>query len=218
MEAEVLIVERYLLEKLSEKKITLADLSRITKKIIGSYSQNCSDLQVGCYAFENGCFSLNEHTYSDLLGVVAWLNPDKNAPAGFRGLILLPNEICDVWQTRKIQTNVCDRQNGEKNTQDLMALYGKGICFPAVEWLKEYNKKALEKAFIPAVEQMVRIVKNTEKVNPALKKIGGAMLSGWIFSSTEHNTHRQAAVLVPVGCDGACGKKEVRSVRFVIPF
>lgn len=218
MENEILIVEQYLLEKIQEKKITLADLSRITKKIIGSFSQGSADLEVGCYAFEGGRFSSNKSAYSDLLGVVAWLNPDPNAPSGSRGLILLPDEVCDVWQTKKIQTNVCNKQDGEKNTQALLELYGEAISFPALKWLKEYNKRAVEKAFVPAVEQVVCIVKNTEKVNPALKKIGGAVLSGWIFSSTEYNTHRQASVLVPVGCEGFCGKKQEHAVRFVVPF
>ena len=40
---------------------------------------------------------------------------------------------------------------------------------------------------MPASEQLKRIVANREIVNPALQKINGVELSGWIWSSSEYD-------------------------------
>ena len=40
---------------------------------------------------------------------------------------------------------------------------------------------------MPASEQLKRIVANRKIVNPALQKIGGIILDGWIWSSFEYD-------------------------------
>ena len=40
---------------------------------------------------------------------------------------------------------------------------------------------------MPASEQLKRIVANRKIVNPALQKIGGIILDGWIWSSSEYD-------------------------------
>ena len=40
---------------------------------------------------------------------------------------------------------------------------------------------------MPASEQLKRIVANRKIVNPALQKIGGIILDGWIWSSSEYS-------------------------------
>ena len=40
---------------------------------------------------------------------------------------------------------------------------------------------------MPASEQLKRIVANRKIVNPALQKIGGIILDGWIWSSAEYS-------------------------------
>ena len=42
---------------------------------------------------------------------------------------------------------------------------------------------------MPASEQLKRIVANRKIVNPALQKIGGIILDGWIWSSSEYSSN-----------------------------
>ena len=54
-------------------------------------------IDVGWYAFANGEFSHNYTVYADLLGVVAWINPDENAPKGKQGIIIALKQAYFYW-------------------------------------------------------------------------------------------------------------------------
>ena len=41
---------------------------------------------------------------------------------------------------------------------------------------------------MPDKEQLKRIVTNRKIINPALKRIDGIILGGWIWSSSEHSS------------------------------
>ena len=147
------------------------------------------EVKVGWYAFAGGKFSPDPDSYPNCQGVVGWVNPDKSAPQGQRGLIVTPDEVEKAWSDKDCETNIKDEYDGKGNTEKLIA-YGKKhkIKFPAAEWCNAYCKNGVKpgEGFMPASEQLKRIVANREIVNPALQKIGGIILGGWIWSSSEY--------------------------------
>ncbi len=150
--------------------------------------EDVSDVKVGWYAFAGGKFSPDPDSYPNCQGVVGWVNPDKSAPQGQRGLIVTPDEVEKAWSDKDCETNIKDEYDGKGNTKKLI-VYGKahGISFPAAEWCVRYSKNGVRpgEGFMPSKEQLKRIVANWELVNPALQKIDGIILDGWIWSSSE---------------------------------
>ena len=148
------------------------------------------EVKVGWYAFAGGKFSPDPDSYPNCQGVVGWVNPDKSAPQGQRGLIVTPDEVKKAWSDKDCETNIKDEYDGKGNTEKLIA-YGKKhkIKFPAAEWCNAYCKNGVKprEGFMPAKEQLERIVANREIVNPALQKIGGIILDGWYWSSSEYS-------------------------------
>ena len=70
---------------------------------------------------------------------------------------------------------------------------------------------------MPASEQLKRIVANRKIVNPALQKIGGIILDGWYWSSSEYSD----GYAWNVGADGGVtngGKGNAFYVRCVLAF
>ena len=151
--------------------------------------EDVSDVKVGWYAFAGGKFSPDPDSYPNCQGVVGWVNPDKSAPQGQRGLIVTPDEVEKAWSDKDCETNIKDEYDGKGNTKKLI-VYGKahGISFPAAEWCVRYSKNGVRpgEGFMPSKEQLKRIVANWELVNPALQKIDGIILDGWIWSSSEY--------------------------------
>ena len=147
------------------------------------------EVKVGWYAFAGGKFSPDPNAYANYQGVVGWVNPDKNALQGQRGLIVTSDEVEMMWSDSYCETNIKDEYDGKGNTEKLIA-YGKAhdISFPAAEWCAQYSPNGVKpgEGFMPASEQLKRIVANREIVNPALQKINGVELSGWIWSSSEY--------------------------------
>ena len=150
--------------------------------------EDVSDVKVGWYAFAGGKFSPAPDAYANCQGVVGWVNPDKSAPIGQRGLIITPDEVKKAWSSVNCETNIKDEYDGKGNTEKLI-VYGKahGISFPAAEWCVRYSKNGVRpgEGFMPSKEQLKRIVANWELVNPALQKIDGIIPDGWIWSSSE---------------------------------
>ena len=70
---------------------------------------------------------------------------------------------------------------------------------------------------MPAEEQLKRIVANRMIVNPALQKIDGIKLSGWILSSSEYNSYAAWHVYAYGGVYGN-GKGNAFYVRCVLAF
>ena len=149
-----------------------------------------SEVKVGWYAFAGGKFSPDPDSYPNCQGVVGWVNPDKSAPQGQRGLIVTPDEVKKAWSDKDCETNIKDEYDGKGNTEKLIA-YGKKhkINFPAAEWCAQYSKNGVRpgEGFMPSKEQLKLIVANRELVNPALQGIGGIILDGWYWSSSEYS-------------------------------
>ena len=149
-----------------------------------------SDIEVGWYAFADGKFSANPKAYRNLQGVVAWINADRDAPKGKKGLILMPEQVKRLWAETLCDTRIGDENNGKNNTHKLLT-YGRNykVLLPAVEWCVNYHKHGVltGDGFMPAKQQLLRIVQNVKIVNEALEKIGGDKLSGYIWTSSEYN-------------------------------
>ncbi len=144
-------------------------------------------IKVGWYAFEGGNFSPIPNAYPNCQGVVAWLNPNKFARKGQRGLILIPEDIKAVWSNEYCEVDVTDKNDGYCNTQKILA-YGKAnsVKFPAAEWCATYSKNGIKSgmAFMPALNQLKKMMRYHEEINEALSQIGGDLLEDWCWSST----------------------------------
>ena len=144
---------------------------------------------VGWFAFEGEKFSPASNAYSNCLGIVAWVNPNRFARAGKRGLILLLDATECIWSDAYCNVDVSDRNDGWLNTQKIL-VYGAthNVKFAAAEWCHSYTKNGVKKgqAFLPAVYQLKRIMVNCEKVNESLSQIGAPLISDWCWSSTSY--------------------------------
>ncbi len=107
------------------------------------------EVKVGWYAFAGGKFSPDPDSYPNCQGVVGWVNPDKSAPQGQRGLIVTPDEVKKAWSDKDCETNIKDEYDGKGNTEKLIA-YGKKhkIKFPAAEWCNAYCKEVLNNILV----------------------------------------------------------------------
>ena len=206
-------------------KASVAELSHQTVSASQSTPETndsaVPEIQVGWYAFAGGKFSPDPNAYPNCQGVVCWVNPDKSAPQGQRGLVITPDEVEMMWSDKDCETNIKDEYDGKGNTKELIA-YGKAhdIAFPAAEWCAQYSKNGVRpgEGFMPASEQLKRIVANREIVNPALQKINGVELSGWIWSSSEYDDFYARFVLAYNGYVDWGHKLYNRYVRCVLAF
>ena len=181
-----------------------------------------SEVKVGWYALAGGKSSPNPNAYANCQGVVGWVNPDKSAPKGQRGLIVTRDQREKQWSRKDCKTYVRDQHDGKANTEKLIA-YGKahGISFPAAEWCNTYcwNGVKAGEGFLPALTQLERIIANRGIVNPALQKIGGIILDGWIWSSCEYDGSGARDVLADNGAvDYSCKYHLYHYVRCVLAF
>ena len=180
-----------------------------------------SEIKVGWYAFAGGKFSPNPNAYANCQGVVGWVNPDKSAPQGQRGLIVTPDEVKKAWSDKHCETNIKDEYDGKGNTEKLIA-YGKKykINFPAAEWCAQYSKNGVRsgEGFLPAIKQLERIVANREIINPAMQKIDGVELGGWIWSSSKYGYNYAWTVHAGDGTVYSSHNSNYYCVRCVLAF
>ena len=177
-----------------------------------------NEIKIGDYAFKGGKFSADPKAYPNCQGVVAWLNPDPNAPIGERGLILMPDSVLSLWADEYCKTGICDEDDGKSNTKNLVDYCRKhGVRFPAVRWCYLYSQNGVKpgEGFLPAPSQLKRIVANRDIINPALKKIGGKILKGRIWSSCDWISGYAWMVAID-GTDGSGRKDGKGYVRCVI--
>ena len=189
--------------------------------------KDSSKLKVGWYAFEGKKFSPNPKAYPNCQGVVAWLNPDLNAPIGKRGLILTPDVIKTQCAEAYCKTEICDEEDGMTNTERLIThaeMYE--VCFPAAEWCHLYSENGVKlgEGFLPAKIQLKQASANIDIINPALEKIGGTILNvaDWCWTSSEAvdaNRCKFALVVSPyAGCVELGDKYDFYSVRCFLAF
>ena len=221
-------VENYLKNLLFSGEITIEELENLSVRLRDELKQpkkknasSFSEVEVGWYAFAGGKFSPDPKAYANCQGVVGWVNPDKSVPQGQRGLIVTPDEVKAVWSNDYCETNARDEYDGKYNTEKLIAYSKKHkIKFPAAEWCVRYSKNGARPGdgFMPALKQLKRIVANREIVNPALQKIGGVELHGWIWSSSEGTYYGTWLVRATDGYVYHATKDDVDYVRCVLAF
>ena len=178
-------------------------------------------IDVGWYAFANGEFSLDYTAYSDLVGVVAWLNPDENPPHGKRGLIIALKQACFYWCNIYAKFWATLKDDGELNTYQMFVSQEKfNALVPAVEWCCNYPLYGVYegKGFIPAKTQLENIVVNFGQINNALDKVGGDKLQDWLMSSTEETETEMWICYAHFPLSDTCNKHQKAFVRCVVAF
>lgn len=185
---------------------------------------DCVFPEVGWYAFADGKFSPEPDSYPNCWGVVGWVNPDKRAPQGRRGLIVVPDAIRASWSGKNCKTDIKNIYDGQSNMSRLL-VYGRShdVVIPAAEWCADYGKNGVKagEVFWPAKEQLEGIVANRDVVNSALEIIGGVKLTGWIWTSCEHSYSLAVSTCADNGLVGRSAhgiKARKRFVRCVIAF
>lgn len=142
------------------------------------------------YAFEGGKFSPDFKEYPNCQGVVGWINPDSNAPEGERIYVVLPEQQKLQYSDKDYATRVTDLYDGKANTQKLIE-YGRKhlVSFPAAEYAYNYCKNGVKQgeAFLPAGEQLERVVVNRDDIRKSLKLIGGTF-EDYLWSSSEYDS------------------------------
>lgn len=145
-------------------------------------------IEIGYYAFEGGKFSSDPNAYLNCQGVVAWLNPDSSASEGKRGLILIPDAERFMWAKVSTEIGAQCEYGGKSNTQKILDYAEKyKLNFPAAQWCASYSKNGIKpgEAFLPAQGQWWNMLDNLKIINSALDKMGGALLTNVVCSSTE---------------------------------
>ena len=186
-----------------ELKLTPKEILRhwiITKEIDGDTLEDifcgleldaANEPQVGYFAFAGGIFAPRLNVYPNFIGILAWLNPDSNAPIGERGLILIPEKQTGKWARHNGRIGANRKQDGIGNTEIMNTLSdGKYITFPAATFCSQYQGNGIEKGegFLPAVSQLENIAQNAKAIKYAMSQIG-CDFSGKLLSSTEYTSH-----------------------------
>ena len=137
------------------------------------------------YFFANGEFSEDANAYKGCLGVVGWINPNKNAPDGDKVYIVLRKQANKLFSLSDSQFKTSDEYDGYGNTQLILQHSQKSkISFPAASCCNDaLQLKNLKRAFLPAKEQAIRLAKNSFGIRNALAKIGGTF-DGHIWTSS----------------------------------
>ena len=182
-----------------------------------------SPIAAGWFAFEGGKFSPDPNAYWNCQGVVGWVNPNPNAPVGERGLFITPDSERYRWGDYDCH-NIFDLEDGKGNTIKIRRTVENS---DAAWWCYEYTDNYVKwrSGFLAAINQLRRIVANQRIVNPSLQQIGGKLLKGRIWSSTESDSENgydcgmyAMYIDADTGKIGICDKHVELNVRCVIPF
>ena len=136
-------------------------------------------------------------------------------------MIVTPEGVQTTWSFQKCETNVCNPDDGKSNTTKLIAYSNEhGIIFPAAELCAQYSKNSIKpgEGFLPAINQLKQIVVNWKIINPALARINGEVLQGWIWSSSENSSYNARFVLAYNGYVDWGHKLYDRYVRCILAF
>ncbi len=178
-------------------------------------------IEVGWYAFANGEFSLDYTAYLDLIGVVAWVNPEENAPKEKQGLIITLNQAYFYWCNIYAKFWATLKDDGKLNTYQMFVSQERfNALVPAAGWCNNYPLKGVYKgkAFIPSKIQLENIVSNSKVINEALEKVGGDKLQNWLMSSTEVSETEVWICYAAFVLSDTCNKHQKNFVRCVLEF
>ncbi len=155
----------------------------------------------GMYYYSDGTISAEVIQEKQLSGVVGWVDESSK-----HGLVLGLREAELPWSSDwlVIDTFLGD---GKKNTRLILeAARKQNKKAEAAEWCAAYDFDEIQpgEAFLPNGDELVKIFKNLDAVQKALKKINRSLLDKykWYWSSSE-TYYRYAWVVRP--SDGSMG-------------
>ncbi len=205
------------LECLIKKKLIT---SEALQSIVEAQKEDAFPLmKVGYYAFDGYLFSPNPNAYKKRQGVVVWVNPNKNAPRGQRGLVMVPKLFpFSVTGHNGKETGASNFEDGYANTYELLSHKRQyGVQYYGAELVLEYTYNGIEKGqlFVPAVGQLARMVKEKNKINRALASIKAQPLKDVLVSSTVQSPCNMYACMSGAGQIVAVSKEIQGVIRGV---
>ena len=205
------------LERLLEKNLISADVLRNIGK--PPKQDEFPNIKVGHYAFDGYLFSPYPDAHRKRQGVVVWVNPDKNAPRGQRGLVMIPKVFpFSVTGHNGKETGASNFEDGYVNTYELLQHKRQyGVRYYGVEIISGYEHNGINKGqlFVPAIGQLARLMKDKDKINRALANIKAQGLKDIVVSSTEQSSHNMYAFMFGSGQVTAISKEAQVLVRGV---
>ena len=173
-------------EILDKNMLDRGCLEKILERRIETSGDVFPHLRIGWYMFANGKFSPYPDTFSEPIGVVAWLKPDLDAKAGERGLIILFDEYYGEWSRHNLIFCANEPSDGARNTQIMLKkVKSLKISIPVAEFCEKVNGKINGvNAFIPAYKQLDKIASSYSTIRDAFQAVGKTF-HPFLFSSTE---------------------------------
>ena len=155
----------------------------------------------GMYYYSDGTISAEVLSEKQISGVVGWVDESSK-----HGLVLGLREAKLPWSGDDLVADAF-REDGRENTRLILeAARKQNKKAEAAEWCVAYDFDGIQpgEAFLPNGDELVKIFKNLDAVQKALKKINRSLLDKykWYWSSSE-TYYRYAWVVRP--SDGSMG-------------
>ncbi len=140
----------------------------------------------GMYYYSDGTISAEVLSEKQISGVVGWVDESSK-----HGLVLGLREAKLPWSGDDLVADAF-REDGRENTRLILeAAQKQNKKAEAAEWCVAYDFDGIQpgEAFLPNGDELVKIFKNLDAVQKALKKINRPLLDkyNWYWSSSEGN-------------------------------
>ena len=172
----------------------------------------------GMYYYSDGTTSADILSDKQISGVIGWVDD-----GGQHGLVLGLQETKLSWSSYLLATNLFDG-DGKENTRLIMEIVQKNSkTAEAAEWCAAYAFDGVKsgEAFLPSCDELVKIFRNFDAVQNALKRINKPLLeeNKRYWSSSEHSYSNYAWSVRPSeGVMNTCFKKCNDLVRCILVF
>ena len=181
-------------EKLKELAAFAEGLGLTAEEVIAYFgkasvqSEEAASVNVVCpgmYYYSDGTISAEVLLEKQISGVVGWVDE-----SGRHGLVLGLREARLPWSTDYLVVNA--KAGGRKNTRLILESAQKwNAKAEAAEWCTVYAFDGIQAggAFLPSRDELVRIFRNFDAIQDALKKINQTRLQmdDWYWSSSKYN-------------------------------
>ena len=140
----------------------------------------------GMYYYSDGTISAEVLSKKQLSGVVGWVDESSK-----HGLILGLRETELPWSGDELEVGAFTESGRENTRLILEAARKQNKKAEAAEWCVAYDFDGIQpgEAFLPNGDELVKIFKNLDAVQKALKKINRPLLDkyNWYWSSSEYS-------------------------------
>lgn len=131
-----------------------------------SIMQDASPIEIGAIVTKNGA-----------RGVVFYINGETTK------IVSVEEGYGLEWCTNLYGDDASDYNNGANNMKSIMADYYWEDNYPAFKWCSDYGAGSW---YLPAINELERIYKESSTINATLRENGYPTLSGWYWSSTDY--------------------------------